>query len=192
MVTDSTCVSLAVFASIADKHSWHSGRHPRFLVYENRDIGTTESVKAISRSDLAGFRSAHYAPQDTALVLAGDITEAEARKFGEKYFGEWSSNGKSADLHLPAPPPPPTRRIVIVDKPGAPQTVLLAFGEGPPRASKDYPVVNVMNGVLGGLFSSRINMNLREKNGYTYGGFSRFSFYRDGGPFYAGARYARM
>jgi len=77
---------------------------------------------------------------------------------------------------------------VIVDKPGAPQTTLVAFGEGPARASKDYPAINVMNGVLGGLFSSRINMNLREKNGYTYGGFSGFFFYRDGGPFYAGAQ----
>jgi zinc protease len=65
--------------------------------------------------------------------------------------------------------------------------VLLAFGLGVPRTVPDYPAVNVMNDVLGGLFSSRINMNLREQHGYTYGAFSAFAFYRDGGPFYAGA-----
>lgn len=156
--------------------------------YGYRDIGTTDSVKVITRDDLAKFWSSQYAPQDTALVLAGDITKAEAKSLAEKYFGGWASSTNGAEVHLPPAPPPPTRKVVIVDKPGAPQTVLLAFGEGPPRASKDYPAVNVMNSVLGGLFSSRINMNLREKNGYTYGGFSRFSFYRDGGPFYAGAQ----
>ena len=155
--------------------------------YGYRDIGTTQSVKALTRDDLAGFWSNYYAPQGAALVLAGDINEAEARKLGEKYFGGWSSSGKSADIQVPAPPPPPTRKIVIVDKPGAPQTVLVAFGQGPARATKDYPALNVMNSVLGGLFSSRINMNLREKNGYTYGGFSGFFFYRDGGTFFGGA-----
>ena len=156
--------------------------------YGYRDIGTTESVKAITRDDLANFWSALYAPQSAALVIAGDVTKAEARQMGEKYFGGWSKGDKAGGVQLPPPPPPPTRKVVIVDKPGAPQTTLIAFGEGPPRASKDYPAINVMNGVLGGLFSSRINMNLREKNGYTYGGFSRFFFYRDGGPFIVGAQ----
>jgi zinc protease len=155
--------------------------------YGYRDIGTTEAVKDITRDDLAGFWSTYYSPQGAALVLAGDITEADARKLGEKYFGGWSSSGKSAEIHVPAPPPPPARKIVIVDKPGAPQTVLVAFGQGPARATKDYVALNVMNSVLGGLFSSRINMNLREKNGYTYGGFSGFFFYRDGGTFFGGA-----
>jgi zinc protease len=156
--------------------------------YGYRDIGTTDSVKAMTRDDLASFWTAHYGPQTAALVIAGDVTKAEAQKIGEQYFGAWPQSGKPADLQLPPPPPPPARKVVIVDKPGAPQTTLIAFGEGPPRASKDYPAITVMNGVLGGLFSSRINMNLREKNGYTYGGFSGFFFYRDGGPFYAGAQ----
>ena len=77
-----------------------------------------------------------------------------------------------AGFHLPPLPPPPTRKIVIVDKPGAPQTALIAFGQGMPRSSPEYAAIDVMNSVLGGLFSSRINMNLREKNGYTYGAIS--------------------
>jgi zinc protease len=77
---------------------------------------------------------------------------------------------------------------VIVDKSGSPQTTLIAFGLGVPRNTPDYPAVTVMNSILGGLFSSRINMNLREKNGYTYGAFSQFGFFRGGGPFYAGSQ----
>src|SRR5271163_3859883 len=155
--------------------------------YGYRNVGTTASVKSLTRDDLAQFWSAYYAPKAAALVLAGDITEDDARKLAEQYFGSWTSDGKSPDFQLPPPPPPPSRKVVIVDKPGAPQTVLLTFGQGVPRSTPDYPAVEVMNSVLGGLFSSRINMNLREKNGYTYGAFSGFSFYRDGGPSYSGA-----
>ena len=87
-----------------------------------------------------------------------------------------------------AEPTTPERKIIIVDKPGAPQTVLLAFGLGVPRSTADYPSILIMNDVLGGLFSSRINMNLREQHGYTYGAFSDFAFNRFGGPLYAGAQ----
>jgi len=76
--------------------------------------------------------------------------------------------------------------VVIVDKPGAPQTALEAFGVGVPANSPDLQTLQVMNYVLGGSFASRINMNLREKNGYTYGANSQYAFYRGGGPFIAG------
>jgi zinc protease len=156
--------------------------------YGYRDIGTTASVKAITRDQLAKFWSDHYAPANAALVLVGDINETEARKLGEQYFAGWNAAGATTNATLPPMPAPPTRKIVIVDKPGAPQTALLAFGEGVPRSTPEYAAIDVMNSVLGGLFSSRINMNLREKNGYTYGAFSQFGFYRDGGVFYSGAQ----
>jgi len=156
--------------------------------YGYRDIGTTASVKAVKRDELAAFWAAHYAPANAALAIAGDITEAEARKLGEQYFSSWSNSSAQASVALPAMPAPPTRKIVIVDKPGAPQTALIAFGEGIPRSTAEYAAVDVMNSVLGGLFSSRINMNLREKNGYTYGAFSQFEFYKDGGVFYSGSQ----
>ena len=79
--------------------------------------------------------------------------------------------------------PNPARKILLVDKPGSPQTALLTFGVGLPRSSPDYPAVTVMNTMLGGLFSSRINMNLREEHGYTYGASSFFRYYRGTGPF---------
>src|SRR5205085_6648337 len=77
-------------------------------------------------------------------------------------------------------------RIVIEDKPVAPQTVLAAYGVGLPRNTPDYVATDVMNNILGGLFSSRINMNLRERKGYTYGAFSSYQFHRGAGPFLAG------
>jgi zinc protease len=149
-------------------------------------IGTTEAVKSIQRDELSGFWSAHYGPQTSALVLTGDINEQEARTQADKYFGPWK--GAAAGEATPVPEAKaPERKVVLVDKPGSPQTVLAAFGLGVPRSTPEYPSLLIMNDVLGGLFSSRINMNLREQHGYTYGAFSQFNFYRFGGPFFAGA-----
>jgi len=156
--------------------------------YGYRPVGTTEAVKSITRDELSSFWQQHYGPQDAALVIAGDITEAQARHLGEQYFQGWSAPGAQAAPALPPAPAPPTRKVIIVDKPGSPQTVLLAFGLGLPRTTPDYAAVGVMNDIFGGLFSSRLNMNLREQHGYTYGAFSQFSFYRDGGPLFVGAQ----
>ncbi len=156
--------------------------------YGYTSVGTTESVKAISRPEMAGFWAEHYSPKDAALIVAGDVTEAEAKKLAEKYFGSWSGKGEMVAAKMPEPPLAPSRKVVIVDKPGSPQTTLIVFGLGPKRSVPEYPAVVEMNSILGGLFASRINMNLREKNGYTYGAFSGFSFNRGGGPFYSGAQ----
>jgi zinc protease len=156
--------------------------------YAFRAVGTTESVKAAAQSDLSAFWANHYTPKDSALIFAGDLTEAEAKRLAEQYFGGWSSSSAAAESQLPPPPAPPERRVILVDKPGSPQTTLIAFGLGVPRNTPDYPAITEMNSILGGLFSSRINMNLREKNGFTYGAFSGFTFYRDGGPFFSGAQ----
>jgi zinc protease len=150
-------------------------------------VGTTAAVKSITRDELSGFWSAHYGPQTAALVLTGDLTEKEAREQADKYFGVWKNATASAATSVPDPVTP-ERKVIIVDKPGSPQTILLAFGLGVPRSAPDYPSIAIMNDVLGGLFSSRINMNLRERHGYTYGAFSGFAFDRFGGPLYAGAQ----
>ncbi len=155
--------------------------------YAYRSNGTTDSVKTITREELQTFWSSHYAPQNSALLLTGDITQAQARALADKYFGEWKASGTVAASRIPPAPQMPERRVVIVDKPGAPQTALAAFGVGLSRDTPQYAAVNVMNNVLGGMFSSRINMNLREKNGFTYDGFSEYLFYRGDGPFFAGA-----
>jgi zinc protease len=154
--------------------------------YGYEALGTNESLHAITRDEIAAFHDSHYGPKSTLLELTGDVTPAEARKLAEQAFGKWSSS--AAPVTLPPAPAAPERKILLVDKPGSPQTALLAVGVGEPRDSADYPAAAVMNSMLGGLFSSRINMNLREEHGYTYGAFSFFRFYRGTGPFLAGAQ----
>ena len=148
--------------------------------------GTTESITALTPADIAAFYADHYGPEDSVLVLAGDVTRADAEKLARKYFGSWSSHASGAAA-IPPPPAPQPTHIVIVDKPGAPQTALYAFGLGVPVSSPDADILDVMNYTLGASFASRINMNLREVHGYTYGARSGFTEYLDGGQFYAGA-----
>jgi zinc protease len=153
--------------------------------YGESPTGTTESVQGLTREDATGFYAEHFGPADSALVIAGDVTAADARRFAEQYFGKWSGTASQAVTLPPAPEMQPTR-VVIVDKPGAPQTALAAFGVGVPANSPELPTLQVMNYTLGGSFASRINMNLREVHGYTYGANSRFQPYRAGGQFLAG------
>ncbi len=153
--------------------------------YGTSSAGTVETMTALTRDDVTGFYAAHFGPADSALALAGDVSEAEAKRLAEKYFGTWSSSASSG-VTIPPAPPAPTRKIVIIDKPGAPQTALAAFGIGLPITTPDLEAVQIMNYTLGGSFASRINMNLREEHGYTYGANSAYLFYREGGPFFAG------
>jgi zinc protease len=147
--------------------------------------GTADTVQSFTGSDLSAFYAAHYGPKNSALILSGDVTRADAEKLAQTYFGKW--NATTAPLvEIPAPPALEATHIVIVDKPGAPQTALLAYGIGVPGNSPDLETLSVMNYSLGGSFASRINMNLREKHGYTYGASSGFVSYRDGGVFQAG------
>jgi zinc protease len=151
--------------------------------YGYTELGTEESIRAISRDQMLEFWHRTYVPGNAALVLAGDVTEAEARTLAEKYFGKWS--GK-ANLEPPrAPQAAAARRIVIVEKPGSPQTTLYVGHVGIARSNPDYVPLDVMNTELGGLFSSRINLNLREQHGYTYGASSVFVARRGPGPFLA-------
>ena len=148
--------------------------------------GTTESVAALTPADIARFYADHYGPQNSALLLVGDVTRAEAEELARRYFGKWS-NSTASDTRVPPPPPQQSTRIVIVDKPGVPQTVLEVFGLGIAGDSPDADILSVMNFTLGGSFGSRINMNLREVHGYTYDARSEFKKYRAGGEFVARA-----
>ena len=146
--------------------------------------GTVDSIKSLTGEDLKGFWSKHYGPKDSALILVGDVTEAEAKKLAEAHFGSWtgSADSLSGEVKLPPAPPAPSLKIVIADKPGSPQTALFAYGLGVPRTTPDLEALQLMNYTLGASFASRINMNLREVHGYTYGARSGYSLYREGGP----------
>ncbi|HET9467069.1 MAG TPA: pitrilysin family protein, partial [Vicinamibacterales bacterium] len=141
--------------------------------------GTADSNKQLTRADLQGFWKQHFVPANAALVVTGAITLPELRKLAQATFGSWPKGTVApAKLGVPAAAPP---KLVIVDRPGSPQTQLRVATFGVPRSSPDYVPVRVMNTILGGMFASRINMNLREEHGYTYGANSQFVFWRSGG-----------
>ena len=146
--------------------------------------GTAESLKAINREDVQHFWVENYHPNNAALIVTGNVKEAELKALAEKAFGDWKSG--VAKEPAAAAPVTTTARLILVDRPGAPQTTTGCFVLGPARTTSDYAALEVMNTDLGGLFSSRINLNLREKHGYTYGAFSFLDYHRDSSPFLAG------
>jgi zinc protease len=152
-------------------------KHPYGFI----EVGNEASVKAMTRDDMAAFWKQNFVPNNAALVVAGDISMDELRALAEKSFGSWHS-GSPAQPAL-GEPATTAARVVVVDKPGSPQTQVRVASVGAPRSSPDFRPLQVMNLALGGLFSSRINMNLREQHGYTYGASSQFAFRRAAGPF---------
>ena len=155
-------------------------KHP----YGYSEIGTEASVKAMTRDDMLAFWKQNFVPNNAALVVAGDITMKELRALAEKAFAQWQ-RGTPATPAL-GTPGTTKAKIVIVDKPG-PQTQLRVASVGAARSSPDFRPLQVTNLALGGLFASRINMNLREKNGYSYGASSQFTFRKSPGPFQIGS-----
>jgi zinc protease len=149
--------------------------------YGFQELGTEASTTAMTRGDMERFWSQNFVPNNAALVVSGQVTAADVRPLVEKAFGDWQ-RGTPAAPSL-GTPSTTAAKLVIVDKPGAPQTQLRVASIGVPRATPDYEAIRVMNEALGGLFSSRINLNLREQHGYTYGASSQFVFRRAAGPF---------
>jgi zinc protease len=167
-------------AGVVMASALYGPRHP----YGYAELGTEPALKAVTRADMTRFWEQHFVPNNAALVVAGDITMDELRSLATKAFGAWQrGNPPRPSLGSPATT---MARIVIVDKPGSPQTQLRVAAIGAPRSSPDFRALQVMNNALGGLFSSRINMNLREQHGYSYGAYSQFIFRRSAGPFSIG------
>jgi zinc protease len=164
-------------AAVTGASALYGAKHP----YGYGQLGTEQAIRAATRDDLYQFWRRHYVPANAALIVSGDITLDELRGVAEARFGGWPRT-------LPTPMLPgeaegTKARLVMVDKPGAPQTALRVTLLGTNRKTPDYPALQVMNAALGGLFSSRINLNLREDKGYSYGMFSGFRYDRTPGPF---------
>jgi len=146
-------------------------------------LGTEATIGATDPKVLRQFWQQHYRPDEAALVVAGDMTEAELKPLVEKLFGGWAKPASAAPVVNAAPPRPVAARVVLVDKPGSPQTALAVVAPGPKAGVPAAADIKVMNAALGGLFTSRINTQLREVKGYTYGVYSGFSLNRDSGTF---------
>lgn len=153
--------------------------HSRFALPEN---GTDASVKAITRQDIRSFYVSRYQPGTVTLIIAGDISADDAMRMVESSFGDWRGTA-GATVESSFAPAREHRALHVVAKPDAKQSELRIGAVYLPRNHPDYHASVVMNAVLGGLFSSRINLNLREKHGYTYGAFSKIDWRRQAGPF---------
>ncbi len=161
--------SLQYIAGAALTKNFYAG-HP----YGHLDIGTPESVSTMAAADLAAFHKKYYQPQAATLIIVGSKTAGELRKLLEPYAKAWPKG----DLTARAVPPtvaPAAPRVFFVDKPGAQQSVVSVAVLGLDRTSPDYAAATVLNHLYGGYFGSRLNMNLREEKGYTYGARSRFA-----------------
>lgn len=150
--------------------------------YSHPEGGSEESVAAITRADVQAFYRTRYCPESLTLIIAGDVAVDEALRLANKTFGNWTG-AASGTAQVSNAPARKQRALHIVSKPDAPQSELRLGCVWLPRRHPDYHASVVMNAVLGGLFSSRINLNLREKHGYTYGAFSHLDWRRQAGPF---------
>jgi zinc protease len=148
--------------------------------------GNESSVRALKREDLDRFYRTYWKPNLAAVIFAGDIDLDEALRLAEDALGGWKA-GEVSLSEMPLVDPPQNLKIYLVDRQDAPQSQVRIGSIGPRRKTQDLYAIELMNTVLGGAFSSRLNLNLREEKGYTYGASSAFAYGRRLGFWAAGA-----
>lgn len=150
--------------------------------YGNSVSGNVDSVARITLDDVRRFYGQHFLPNNSSVVVSGHIDPARALDLVQNALGGWKRG----------PEPPPTKvsprriessRVYVIDRPQAVQSEIRVGHLGVARSCQDYFSISVMNSLFGGVFNSRINLNLREKHGYTYGARSQFAFRRNAGPY---------
>ena len=148
--------------------------------------GTPKSVQGLTRADLVAFYEMLFVPNNASLIVVGDTTPDAIMPVLESALKDWKP-GSPVTRTVPEAPSNKPVTVYLVDKPGSAQSILTVGQVGVARNTPDYFPLTIMNAILGGQFSSRINLNLREAKGYTYGARSSFSFSQGPGPFEAGA-----
>lgn len=169
-------------ANIAYPAIVYGTSHP----YGARLLGTEQSVGSLSVADLQWYYGANFRPNNATLIVVGDVTPAQIEQKVNQFFGGWQ-RGDVTPVKYTDPPKAGATTIYLIDKPGAAQSSFRIATVGVPRSTKDYFALTVMNTILGGSFTSRLNNNLRETKGYTYGARSQFDMRRSAGPFIASA-----
>jgi zinc protease len=144
--------------------------------------GTRATVTSLTRDDVVAFHSARYQPSVTTIIIVGDVTADAAERMVDEALHGWTGE-RPPQVAADAAASRPACAVKIVRKEDAPQSELRMGHVGVARTHPDYFAITVMNSILGGLFSSRINLNLREVHGYTYGASSAFDWRREPGPF---------
>ena len=154
--------------------------------YGNSVTGNADSVARITIDDVRRFYEGHYLPNNSSVVVSGDIDGPGAVELITRTLGDWAP-GAEPPRPVVTPHPIHGSRIYVVDRPQAVQSEIRIGHVGVPRSCEDYFALSVMNAIFGGVFNSRINLNLRERHGYTYGARSQFAFRRQAGPFVVAA-----
>ena len=145
--------------------------------------GTPSTLGPLTREDIVNWHRTMYAPSAATLLLIGDLSPAEARSIAQQAYGSWTAT-RTAPTSVENPIRPSTgTRVILVDRPGSVQSSIIVGQPGFRATDPDYLNMVALNHVLGGGFSSRVNMNLREKHGYTYGAFSGFDLRPGAGAF---------
>ena len=148
--------------------------------------GDQKSIEALNRAEIEKFYATYYRPNNATLIVVGDADAKTLLPKLETTFANWKT-GEVPNLSAPASATFDRPGIYVVDKPGAAQSVISIGQIGVSRDNPDFFPLQVMNSILGGQFSARVNMNLREDKGYTYGARTGWSFRRGAGPFEASA-----
>jgi predicted Zn-dependent peptidase len=149
--------------------------------------GTAATLQALSTADLKALHEAQFRPSNALLVVAGDVTADALLPQLERAFGAWKGAGAAKPASAGDAAQLTARRVFLIDKPGAAQSQIRLGWIGVARSTPDYFALRVLNTILGEAFTSRLNNNLREVHGYTYGASSRFDTRLSAGAFYATA-----
>ena len=148
--------------------------------------GNESSIQALKRDDLVHFYRTYWMPNHAALIFAGDVSLDEALRLAESTLGDWRPS-EVPESEMPLVDAPQRLRVYLIDRQDAPQSQVRIGSIGPRRKTEALYAIELMNTVLGGAFSSRLNLNLREDKGYTYGASSSFAYGRRLGLWAAGA-----
>ncbi len=174
----------ATIASVAFSRILYGPTHR----YGTMTFGTASTIKAFTPDDLRRFYMSTFRPDNAALVVVGDVRTDAVMPLLESSFGGWKPQAAAAPrAALPPVSEPVKRTVYLIDKPGAAQSQIRIGWIGVPRSTPDFFPIQVMNTILGGSFTSRLNENLREKHGYAYGAGSGFDMRLSAGPFVASA-----
>lgn len=137
--------------------------------------GTAATLRSLTRADVAAWHRARYGPATTTLLLVGDLGEGEARRLATEAFGGWSSPARRTPAPASALRPVGGTRVILLDRPGSVQSAIRVGQGAVGAADPDFFRMTALTQVLGGGFNARINQNLRERHGWTYGAFASLS-----------------
>jgi len=170
----------SMLSEAAFRRALYGTTHP----YGQTSLGSEASINAATDAELKVFWQTWFRPNNAALIVVGAIGRRQLQTLVEREFGEWArAPVPERPVAAALPPKATTAKLVVVDKPGVNQTALRVGRVAAARTTPDFYALQLLNEILGGAYTSRLNANIREEKGYAYGAFSRFDYGRAPGPF---------